>query len=392
MSNIKSKKRVQENGEVYTPSSLVNEMLDRLPQDVWNESKTFLDPACGNGNILVEIVKRKISKGHCAIQAISTTYGVDILPDNVIEAKERLLEYTDYSPEAYYWINHNIVLGNSLEQPWVKTDVVVMNPPYLSKQMVYLKFLKLAQENSEHVIGIHPAIPFLDQRDKNRWTDLISTFSKKLDYIRVVHSKNAFPDVDIQALLCITYWKTHSNGLIYENDLTDVKCVISNNKPDLYTNFLGYDTFHQRFWTLKEKDSILKWQIPKKHGKLDGWVVELSLVRGNIHKTGNKKFFKPDIFSFNPKDMSPKLSGTTRFSNKNKFWFSTEEEAKRFCDFLNTDFARGTLGIVKRDYNPKYSKTPAVDLSRDWTNEELYKHFNITQPEIDFIEWILNEK
>ena len=273
----------------------------------------------------------------------------------------------------------------------VMFDCIITNPPYLSKQMVYLKFLQKAQLSAHYVLGLHPVIPFLDQRDKNKWTNLISSFSKKLDYIRIIHSKNSFPDVDIQALLCLTVWKTHSNGLIYENDLTDVKCVISNDKPDLYTRHLGYDKLWSRFWKLKEEDSILKWKIPKKHSQLNGYVVELSLVRGNIHKDGNKKFFKPDIFSFNPTNMEPKRSGLTRESNKNKFWFKTEQEAENFCHYLNTDFARGTLGIVKRDYNPKYGKTPAIDLTKKWSNEDLYKHFNISEEEIKFIKWLLSK-
>ena len=270
-------------------------------------------------------------------------------------------------------------------------DCIITNPPYLSKQMVYLKFLKKAQLCAHYVLGLHPVMPFLDQRDKNRWTKLLNTFSKKLDYIRVVHSKKAFPDVDIQALLCLTFWKTHSNGLIYENDLTGVKCVMSNDKPDLYTGHLGYDKLWSRFWMLPKEDSILKWKIPKKHTKSEGWVVELSLVRGNIHKDGNIKFFKPDIFSFNPKNTQPKPAAQTQSSNKNKFWFATEEEAKAFCLYIDTDFARGTLSICKRDYNPNYKKTPAIDLTKPFNNTMLYKMHNISAQEEAFIDWILTK-
>lgn len=391
MSQIKSKQRVKEIAEVYTPPKLVNEMLDQLPEDVWEDNIKFIDPACGTGNMLVEVVKRKIASGSHPMDAVLTTHGIDIMRDNVIECRERLLDFTDRNPIAQYWVKQNIIVGDALEIEWPMTNVVITNPPYLSKQMVYLKFLKKAQDNADLVIGLHPAIPFLDQRIENRWTKLLNTFSKKLDYIRVVHSKNSFPDVDIQALLCITLWKRHSNMLKYENDLTDVKCVIPNNKPDLYTNFLGYNRLHNRFWDLKEADSILDYKIAKKHGHLNGYVVELSLVRGNIHKDGNKKFFKPDIYSFNPKNMEPKLAGTTRFTNKNKFWFPDEETAENFCHYLNTNFARGTLGIVKRDYNPKYSKTPKVPLNKKWTDDELYKMFDLTQDEIDFIDWLLSK-
>lgn len=118
MTLVKSKKRVKEKGEVFTPPSLVNEMLDQLPPETWQPNKTFLDPACGNGNMLVEVVRRKIEKGHCPIQAISTTYGIDIMEDNIKECKERLLAFTDGSEEAKYWLNKNIKCADSLEVNW----------------------------------------------------------------------------------------------------------------------------------------------------------------------------------------------------------------------------------------------------------------------------------
>ena len=115
---IKSKERVKKHAEVYTPPKLVNEMLDRLPQDMWRPDKTFLDPACGNGNMLVEVVRRKMQNKSCAIQALSTTYGIDIMEDNVIECRDRLLEFTDRSPEAYYWVNKNIKCADALLVDW----------------------------------------------------------------------------------------------------------------------------------------------------------------------------------------------------------------------------------------------------------------------------------
>ena len=93
MTLTKSKKRVKELGEVFTPPELVEEMLDRLPPEVWQDpSKTFLDPACGTGNFLVAVVRRKVEAGAQPLQALRTTYGIDIMEDNVAECRERLLE------------------------------------------------------------------------------------------------------------------------------------------------------------------------------------------------------------------------------------------------------------------------------------------------------------
>jgi len=112
------KVRRQETGEDFTPISKVNEMLDILSPEVFIEpSNTFCDPAAGNGNFLVEVLSRKLLHGHNPLQAIDTIYGVELMPDNVEEMKERLLELipTNLHKKAREIINHNIVCANSLE-------------------------------------------------------------------------------------------------------------------------------------------------------------------------------------------------------------------------------------------------------------------------------------
>jgi hypothetical protein len=87
----RSKDRIKKTGEVFTPPWLVKEMLDALPQEVFTDStKTFLDPAAGDGNFLVQVLQRKIDQGHNPLQALHTTYGVELMPDNVQECKRRL--------------------------------------------------------------------------------------------------------------------------------------------------------------------------------------------------------------------------------------------------------------------------------------------------------------
>lgn len=65
-------------------------MLDKLPKSMWKEEKTFCDPTCGNGNMLVEILKRKLAKGHDPVRALNTLYGVDIMRNNIDECRMRL--------------------------------------------------------------------------------------------------------------------------------------------------------------------------------------------------------------------------------------------------------------------------------------------------------------
>ena len=88
----REKARIKATGEVFTPTPLVQEILDQLPQELFADAtKTFLDPACGDGQFLGEVVIRKIENGSTLEQALSTTYGVDLMEDNVLLCRERLL-------------------------------------------------------------------------------------------------------------------------------------------------------------------------------------------------------------------------------------------------------------------------------------------------------------
>ncbi len=99
-----SRKRVADHGEVYTPKAIVNAMLDLVAQETERIDSRFLEPACGTGNFLAEVLQRKLevvksrySKSQSdyeryAILAISSIYGIDILEDNVMRCRDRLLD------------------------------------------------------------------------------------------------------------------------------------------------------------------------------------------------------------------------------------------------------------------------------------------------------------
>ena len=87
----RTKERVKQTGEVFTPLPLVDEILDKLDASVWDPAKTFIDNSCGDGNFLVRVIAYKIAKGSTPQQALETTYGVDLMEDNVSHARERVL-------------------------------------------------------------------------------------------------------------------------------------------------------------------------------------------------------------------------------------------------------------------------------------------------------------
>lgn len=116
MSGIqRDKLRVKETAEVFTPTPLVQEMLDKLPHELFEDStKTFLDPSCGDGQFLSEIVIRKMERSGCTLEhALSTTYGVELMEDNVKLCKERLAG-PNPTQEILDILDKNIVCADAL--------------------------------------------------------------------------------------------------------------------------------------------------------------------------------------------------------------------------------------------------------------------------------------
>ena len=93
MSGVERKQaRVKATGEIFTPTPIVEEILDGMPQELFTDpTKTVLDPSCGDGQFLASALYRKIENGIDFETALSTIYGVDLMEDNVALCRERLL-------------------------------------------------------------------------------------------------------------------------------------------------------------------------------------------------------------------------------------------------------------------------------------------------------------
>ena len=88
----RDKLRVKATGEVFTPTEIVQDMLEHIPIEQFTDTtKTFLDNSCGDGQFLGEVLIRKMENGSTFEQALQTIYGVDLMIDNVDLCRERLL-------------------------------------------------------------------------------------------------------------------------------------------------------------------------------------------------------------------------------------------------------------------------------------------------------------
>ncbi len=108
---MRTEQRKKDLGEVFTPSELVNEILDGIPQEIWDDKdKTFLDNSCGSGNLLIGIKDKLLANGHSLENVLNRIYGVDIMQDNVDECRERLDPDNQY-PEI---MEKNILCADAL--------------------------------------------------------------------------------------------------------------------------------------------------------------------------------------------------------------------------------------------------------------------------------------
>lgn len=105
--------------EFFTPASIIFKMIDKISEDKWNDPEsTVLEPSFGNGNFLLGILYTKIERGSTPEQALEHTYGVELMPDNVAEAKERIFEMFDEFRYSYdkdkckEIMDHNLVCSD----------------------------------------------------------------------------------------------------------------------------------------------------------------------------------------------------------------------------------------------------------------------------------------
>lgn len=171
---VKTKKRVADHGEVFTNDREVNAMLDLVKHETERIDSRFLEPACGNGNFLAEVLRRKLWvvenrygkiqiewEQNCVI-AVSSIYGVDILEDNTVECQERL--FTIFSniyldrfgvnvkiellKSIKFILKRNILWGDALDftnpitkKPIVFSEWSMINETMLKRRDYVFKFL-----------------------------------------------------------------------------------------------------------------------------------------------------------------------------------------------------------------------------------------------------------
>lgn len=134
---VKSKQRVADHGEVFTPRWMVDAMLDLVQEETNRIDSRFLEPACGNGNFIIKIVQRKLAaveakygqspfeRRQYSLLAIMSIYGIELLEDNIGECRANvlalLMEYLDIDKSddlywaAYHVLSQNLIHGDAMK-------------------------------------------------------------------------------------------------------------------------------------------------------------------------------------------------------------------------------------------------------------------------------------
>lgn len=191
---VKSKQRVTDHGEVFTSEREVNAMLDLVKQETERIDSRFLEPACGTGNFLVEVLRRKLnivdsrfkkdqhSFEKNAVLALSSIYGVELLKDNVIECRKRLLTIALNYYDVHFFSTAKVDFRNTIEF-------------LLSKNIIQGDALTLMDIQGKKPI-VFCEWSFLENRIKRKDYTMIELFASK-----PIDGPNLFSDLGDQAFI-----------------------------------------------------------------------------------------------------------------------------------------------------------------------------------------------
>ncbi len=232
-SQIKSKRRVVEHGEVFTNEREVKAMCDLVAQECDRIDSRFLEPACGDGNFLAEILTRKLTTvkklyksnpydyERYSVLAVTSVYGVDILADNVAECRERLFklwdkEYKSACKKAVseetreavkYILSKNILCGNALTLMCVDENQKDLDLPIIFPEWSLMLGTKLKRRDFRLDVMLKA-----NDKPKNKQLSLLDVSEDIRKYLSVNPTKKEYMAEPICEYPPVHYRKVQENG------------------------------------------------------------------------------------------------------------------------------------------------------------------------------------
>ena len=411
--NIESKKKY---GEVFTPFPLINDMLNALPVEVWtNPNLKWLDPAVGIGNFPAVVIKRLMeglktfepdAEKRYKYIIENMIYVCDIQPKNLFiyyqlldrDNKYKMNVYSDSFLEEGF---NNWVTGKKIE----KFDVVVGNPPYQSnenerstnggnnKKLWPLFFKKMSDYSSNEFGIIVPTSWAAGARNPLDSTYIFNDLIKKYSVHKINLDCRKFFDVGID-ISYITMNKTLStinkciiNNIVISN-LKDWEILPKTEKSisifEKINTFEKFDFEMVRRCFEKEEMSDIKTDTfkYKTYTGRDGmkYVSERTkfdtLKKVITHRMGSLKFIIDEIGEITPNYSQIYLLKDNEIGENLITLFDTKTYTFLYQNLKYTQYNESRV----------LNQLPKLDLSKSWTDQELYQYFNLTQDEIDLIE------
>lgn len=399
---------VKEHGEVMTPLTLVEEMLDKLPEEVWsNPTLKWLDPCNGVGTFPSIVVKRLmvglkdvISNDCERYRHIieNMIYVCEIQPKNMFLFHCAFDREDDHELNTYYGSFLDKGFNEHMLNVWgiEKFDVVLGNPPY--KQGLHHKFIvkgfELLNENGISLI-VHPSTLLVNRKGLSKdivEENVISIIHNNLTELFLFRSVKYFTDVFIHVPLSITK--------ITKKE--DVNILINNQYTSLTNSMMNVDTIEDIYIhgnpivkTIKNKvfNKIITPIESKLYPNEINGTFYLAIARLTGHRPKNDEIINPDFYTIINKKYENDFDNLitqdlSRYEKGQLVVLNSYEECFNTSRYLLTKFARFCVSLTKIGTSLQRKEllsVPFVDPSILWTDEMLFEYFELTQEEINYI-------
>lgn len=428
---IRNRDNIKNTGEVFTPTHIVDLMLDMIPASVWRDPNVvFIEPTCGNGQFVERIAVRRLDSGIDPNTVNQTLIALDISDENVQDTINRLRSVTGVGDHSVYLVNDSLeVIGDPngiLSRYDLSSCVVVGNPPYqafdtnstMAKPIYHLFVEKIIDElNPLYFSFITPSRWMLGGKglDAHRVRMMSDKRLRK-----IVHFKNprhVFPDVGIAGGVNYFLWDRSYSGMCEftvgdtctTRYLDDYDIIVQdNNAFDIINKVVGVDTpiaksctSSNPFGLRANYSGFVDSGIPcvcqgksikhvsgftDRYGIIDKWKVVIGRVtsEGNIKETiAGYVVVLTNFFIIEPGSVCLDTYIVVKS-------FDSKGEADNFIGYMSTKFFRFML----------YLRVSGIDLSKDkfaWipdlgrydtpiTDAMLYDEYRLSDVDVEYIE------